>query len=313
MDEVYDIIKSVNSPASLFDRLLEKLNAADVLLTVPSGGEEDFRIIYSKNNIRFEGRDLVSSYFFQDEKIGYSDKMDNEIFANSEYFPRSCNFLIHMPVNLKGRKQGLVFFLFKNKPTNIKDHLKLLDTLHFVISLAAFSIIMEEELSKVNIVDKSTLIFSSTYFWKRIEEEYKRSKRYGRKFSVVMVDIDNFKDINEKYGHKTGDMVIVKFADILRQHFRNTDIITRFGGDEFAIILPETGQQNIFQVAETLRLRVMREPIILEYGPAVSITVSVAAASYPQKQEEPEILVKELRKTLNAALEEGGNRTILVY
>jgi len=128
----------------------------------------------------------------------------------------------------------------------------------------------------------------------------------------MLIDIDNLKEINEKYGPRTKDKLLRKFAELMRTHFRSTDIVTRFGGDEFAVILPETGLQNIYQVAEGFRLRVMATPFEIEFGPTLNITVTIAVINYPSVPMDPDALLEKLLIGLQEGKAEGGNRTVLI-
>jgi two-component system, cell cycle response regulator len=99
-------------------------------------------------------------------------------------------------------------------------------------------------------IDSLTGLFNRRAFEKKISEEFERSKRYGHPLSVVILDIDNFKKINDTYGHHGGDAALVKISEILRDRSRRSDFPSRFGGEEFVLVLPETDQENAIQVAK---------------------------------------------------------------
>ena len=98
-------------------------------------------------------------------------------------------------------------------------------------------------------IDSLTGLFNRRAFEKKIGEEFERSKRYGHPLSVVILDIDNFKKINDTYGHHGGDAALVKISEILRERIRRSDFPSRFGGEEFVLVLPETDQDSAIQVA----------------------------------------------------------------
>ena len=99
-------------------------------------------------------------------------------------------------------------------------------------------------------IDSLTGLFNRRAFEKKIGEEFERSKRYGHPLSVVILDIDNFKKINDTYGHHGGDAALVKISEILRDRSRRSDFPSRFGGEEFVLVLPETDQDSAIQVAK---------------------------------------------------------------
>jgi two-component system, cell cycle response regulator len=98
-------------------------------------------------------------------------------------------------------------------------------------------------------IDSLTGLFNRRAFEKKIGEEFERSKRYGHPLSVVILDIDNFKKINDTYGHHGGDAALVRISEILRERSRRSDFPSRFGGEEFVLVLPETDQDSAIQVA----------------------------------------------------------------
>jgi two-component system cell cycle response regulator len=98
-------------------------------------------------------------------------------------------------------------------------------------------------------IDSLTGLFNRRAFEKKIGEEFERSKRYGHPLSVVILDIDNFKKINDTYGHHGGDAALVKISEVLRERSRRSDFPSRFGGEEFVLVLPETDQDSAIQVA----------------------------------------------------------------
>jgi two-component system, cell cycle response regulator len=99
-------------------------------------------------------------------------------------------------------------------------------------------------------IDSLTGLFNRRAFEKKIGEEFERSKRYGHPLSVVILDIDNFKKINDTYGHHGGDAALVKISEILRERSRRSDFPSRFGGEEFVLVLPETDEDSAIQVAK---------------------------------------------------------------
>ena len=98
-------------------------------------------------------------------------------------------------------------------------------------------------------IDSLTGLFNRRAFEKKIGEEFERSKRYGNPLSIVILDIDNFKKINDTYGHHGGDAALVKISEVLRERSRRSDFPSRFGGEEFVLVLPETDQDSAIQVA----------------------------------------------------------------
>jgi diguanylate cyclase (GGDEF)-like protein len=131
-------------------------------------------------------------------------------------------------------------------------------------------------------VDPLTGLFNRRGFEKKIAEEFERSKRYNHPLSVLLLDIDNFKIINDTYGHHGGDTALVKISEILREKTRSSDFPARYGGEEFVLILPETDQESAIQVASKVHEEIRSQP----FGSTTSsfaLTVSIGLTSTSTK------------------------------
>ena len=157
-------------------------------------------------------------------------------------------------------------------------------------------------------VDDLTRLYVRRYFDGRLRDEVARSRRYGTRFTLVLVDFDAFKEVNDTYGHGTGDRVLKMVAEILHAEVRSLDIPARVGGDEFAVILPEVGWQGALLLAERIRARLKETPVEAD-GRQIYQTVSMGVASFPDHATADE---KELLEAADTALykakQEGRDR-----
>ena len=295
--------------------VMESFGANRLILRVPVHEESEiFKTIYDsegKGPVLEEKRDVLSAYYLSYDKPLFIANFKKDIFSHSDIIDDGVKGIEVVPIVFSGRVVGIMYMVFYSHDKVEELKVKIEEILPFLGLIVAYRL-KELELSESALLDKLTNLPSSTYFWQRLDEEFKRAKRYSRKFSLMLIDIDDLKKVNETYGHRTCDMLLRKFAELARSHFRRTDIVARFGGDEFAVILPETGMQNIYQVAEGFRLRVMSTTFEIEFGPRLNITVSVAAICYPTVYLEPDALVEKLLEGIKEAKEEGGNRTVLI-
>jgi len=147
-----------------------------------------------------------------------------------------------------------------------------------------------EKLQELSDRDYLTGLYNRRKFEEFLSYEVKRSLRHRHKFTVLMIDLDNFKYINDTYGHASGDLVLKEVTDIFGSKLRNADIIARIGGDEFAVILPETSYENGYAVVEKLRASLEATPISLMFD-QVSLTASFGIAEYPEQGENIESLL----------------------
>jgi diguanylate cyclase (GGDEF)-like protein len=136
-----------------------------------------------------------------------------------------------------------------------------------------------EELSALVSTDALTGLYNFRHFETALQAEMDRSKRSGIPTSLVLVDVDNFKAVNDTYGHEKGNLVLKYLADILRSAVRTTDIVCRYGGEEFAMIFPETHLNLAVKVADRIRIQVASQAAAID-GDEIKLTVSMGASVY---------------------------------
>jgi diguanylate cyclase (GGDEF)-like protein len=166
------------------------------------------------------------------------------------------------------------------------------------------------DLSDGTMLDRLTGLRNYGYFAERLEEERKRADRFGSRVALMMIDVDFFKPFNDQFGHASGNLMLKRLADILEEKVREVDIVCRYGGEEFAVILPNT-EDEAMQVAERVREAV--EVFGFEGDkdePAVKKTVSIGVAIYPNHCENDLELIDCADKALNRAKESGRNKVI---
>ena len=147
-----------------------------------------------------------------------------------------------------------------------------------------------EKLQELSDRDYLTGLYNRRKFEEFLTYEIKRSLRHHHKFTILMIDLDNFKYINDTYGHASGDLVLKEVTNIFASNLRNADILARLGGDEFAVLLPETPYENGYAVVEKLRSRLEATPISLMFD-QITLTASFGIAEYPEQGENIESLL----------------------
>ncbi len=165
-----------------------------------------------------------------------------------------------------------------------------------------------EVLEELVLRDPATGLYNRRALFERLAEETARASRHGEGFAVVMLDIDRFKAVNDRYGHAVGDAAIFAIAAHLGDHVRGSDLVARYGGEEFALLLPQTGRAGAAAIAERIRHAIAAAPIPVDGEESVHLTVSAGIAAYPEDGAEGEALLAAADKALYAAKRDGRNR-----
>ena len=170
--------------------------------------------------------------------------------------------------------------------------------------------VFHDELYRMGVMDPVTNVYNKRYFAERLSQEFSLAKRNKTELSLLMIDIDFFKKVNDTYGHLAGDFVLGKLAEILSVMTRNEDIIARYGGEEFVAIFPGTSEEGAVICAERIRDRSAKASLTFE-GKEINITISIGVATlndnYPFETNEE--LIEAADKCLYYSKKNGRNRT----
>jgi len=164
------------------------------------------------------------------------------------------------------------------------------------------------ELEILAITDDLTKLYNYRYFQQRLTDEIEKAKSNQQEISLIMIDIDYFKKFNDTYGHPQGDKILKRVAKIIKNTLRNEDIVVRYGGEEFAIVLVGTGKAKALEIAERIRSNIEQYPFTLgKEGLAVALTVSLGLAAYPEDALSKDDLIARADQALYQAKEWGRN------
>lgn len=159
----------------------------------------------------------------------------------------------------------------------------------------------------LSVTDDLTQLYNSRYLNQVLRREAKRASRSGRPLSLLFLDLDGFKGINDNHGHLAGSRALVEAAAVIRRCARETDVVARFGGDEFAIVLPDTGSEGAAAVGDRVRERLGVHPFLEESGLQLSLTASVGVATLPDVAASAEELVRAADMAMYQVKESGKN------
>ena len=223
---------------------------------------------------------------------------------------------ISIPLKIDGRTIGVL-----NIADKISGEIFLEEDLQLLVSIGAYaSVAIErsrfyqktEELKKISITDSLTGLLNRRYFQERMSEEIERSRRHHLPLSLIMLDVDDFKSVNDTLGHPVGDEVLKIIARCLRTCIRTIDVAARYGGEEFTVILPQTSKADAQAIADRICSEVYR--LDLPFAKAdqkLLLSVSLGLATYPEDAESLEELIRNADTALYAAKSQGKNRVVI--
>jgi diguanylate cyclase (GGDEF)-like protein len=297
----HDIIRDLTSSAELnkiLTSLMEKVRimtgaeACSLLLSdepflgiIPLRTSKKIRKFVFKKGVGIAGRVLEKGIPLLVLDATKDKRFDKKV----DYFANlNVRSLICAPLTIKDRDLGVLRLINKSNGNSFTDYdMKLLINAANYTAMAIELAYLYEEIKN----DELTNLFNGRYLRQAIDMEMERAQRYGSLFSLIFMDIDNFKKVNDKYGHLVGSRVLIEVAQILQENLRKIDIISRYGGDEFVIILPQTPRESGFHVAERLRKVIEKNVFLKDEGHPIRLTASFGVASFPDNARNKEDLL----------------------
>ncbi|HXV18877.1 MAG TPA: GGDEF domain-containing protein, partial [Candidatus Omnitrophota bacterium] len=169
-----------------------------------------------------------------------------------------------------------------------------------------------EKVEKLAITDGLTGMVVRRHLVERLEEEMDRARRFGFKLSFLMIDIDYFKNFNDQYGHLVGDVVLKQVSETIKKNVREIDIVGRYGGEEFGVLLVETDESGAFFVAERIRRAIADRPF-RAYDENLRVTISVGCSTHSPALNDVNLLIEAADSALYQAKRQGRNRVCLSH
>ncbi|MDD4879849.1 MAG: sensor domain-containing diguanylate cyclase [Candidatus Omnitrophica bacterium] len=220
------------------------------------------------------------------------------------YLGETGRSFIALPLLSEGEPLGILAFLGMEE-----EHAESFSILAKQLALEFKKINLYEKVQELAITDGLTGIYVRRHFIERLNEEVARSKRHSLKLSLLMIDLDHFKQCNDTYGHLVGDIVLKEISRIMKEYVRQVDLIGRYGGEEFVIALPDTDKNSALNVADRIRMSVEKHKF-RAYDETILMTISIGVATFPENGEDVVTLIDRADQALYKAKEEGRNKAV---
>jgi len=209
------------------------------------------------------------------------------------------------------RLQGVVALGRSELPPFNELDLELLQTLAFQLTSVLERAQLLSDLERLATTDGLTGLYNYRHFQERYREEMKLCRRYQHPLALMLIDLDGFKRVNDEYGHLEGDYLLVQLAETLQSALRNTELIARYGGDEFVVLMPSTNLQGGVAAARRVAQAVRNTTFLDTTGdPRLKISVSIGVAAYPNSTDDPAQLLEKADEALETAKRNGRNQVV---
>lgn len=222
---------------------------------------------------------------------------------------RRVQSAMSIPLLHENQVLGIITVDSFKKNAFTESNLRLVNSIASTAVLALQNARLHAEVQQMAITDPLTNLFNRRGLNELGKREFERARRFNRALSVIMLDIDHFKQVNDQYGHETGDSALRDLSTIILRHVRDTDLVCRYGGEEFVILLPETETHFAFGTAERLRLMIADHLFQSEKTP-FHITISLGVSTLTNRTPNLDSLIQQADRALYCAKEAGRNRVI---
>lgn len=326
LNAVYEMVKVINSKLDMdktFEAIIDAIsravaisagaiylvdeNGIAVLARAISGKDAGF--VFKENYFKDEG--LIGKSLSTAKTIVVKNLKKDKNFSNETFSNNYCSAMV-VPIKSSDSVIGCIAIFHIEAGVFVEDAVKTIETIADQASIAITNAKRYYEVSKKSITDPLTKTYNRRYFNDKLKENILNSNENNVPVSLIMFDVDKFKQINDTYGHLVGDEVLKEIAVRIKNTVRTDDVVSRFGGEEFAVILPRLTAEQAYMIAERIRNEVSSKPIKTSKGD-LYITISGGVADYPEKAESAEKLISHADRALYAGCKSKGRNRIAIY
>jgi diguanylate cyclase (GGDEF)-like protein len=239
------------------------------------------------------------------------DFVTADLRADARVKDAAVGSVVAFALRCRGRSVGALIGLDSaasvREPRMAPANLRAIGVLLEPAAVALDNSLLLKRAEELSVTDDLTHLYNSRYLDLVLRKETKRASRSGRPLSLLFIDLDGFKSINDTHGHLFGSRALVEAAGVIRGSARETDVVARFGGDEFALVLPDTGGEGAFAVGERIRERMAAHVFLVDDGLDIHLTGSVGVATLPDVANSAEELIHAADKAMYQVKDRGKN------
>jgi diguanylate cyclase (GGDEF)-like protein len=296
----------------LLHKVISRLRAEEAVIYLCNEAGAPLQRAYSTGNLRdidlFEHKAnssivdqvLTSGAAFVDNNLNFEMQIP---FSTESSYIRS---ILCLPLIYRGQKIGVIEVLNKNSDVFTDEDRSLMEMLGRPLAVSINTMQMFDNAERLTVTDDLTKLYNYRYLKQYLEAEVKRCLRYKKKVSLLFIDIDGFKRVNDTFGHLVGSLALAEMGQVLRRILRETDVVGRYGGDEFVVVLPETPLNGALVIAERIRKKVEDYEFVAQ-DLSIHLTVSLGIANCPKHTLTAEGLIKKADAAMYRAKELSKN------
>ena len=314
MESASDIEQIYKATVAQVAKIIPCENTALFLLDKPSKKLElraaRGRAVNLLEHFAFEKGKGVSGWVASRGKpivINDMDRAPNVL--NSDSLPARVRSFAAIPMRVNNNVIGVLHLSDSGPNAFSPDDIRLLSLIAGQAAVTIDRMAAHQQLETLAITDGLTRVYNHRYFQMRLEDELRRCKRYRLPLSLLIIDADHFKNINDIYGHASGDAVLRDMGNLLRECMRDTEIVARLGGEEFGVLLPQTDEIQAQIAAERLRASVEAHDFRSVDGQPIQVTISLGIAGFPPNATRAD-LMEQADRAMYAAKRSGRNRVV---
>ena len=315
VENMYETTRALSSMLDLKQLLDEVLTIADKLLQVKKCSV--LLVESSTENLYVYAEINRGKKTMHDPPIPMSDLKAGNVKINSLPNFKDENKvdsdrrrqLLELPLISHGKVMGLLRILPRQVGELSEKEKKPLTVFATSTAIAIDNAKLHSKMQEMTIVDDLTGLYNYRYFRNKLSEEIRRADRYQQQLCILMIDVDHFKVLNDSQGHQTGNIILQEISSVVQHSVRDVDIVARFGGEEFIVILPQTGLEESVRIAERMRSQIAKSYFSNSKGDRdLKATISIGVAIYPNGVISSSQLLEKVDKAMYLAKNDGRNR-----